>query len=220
MNIFSEYLDTPHCLPSDQKWALAHNLTLKTIAAVIWSNSLITFRTVNERVPSNPCVGWGSIWAWGVQPHLRAEEIEHSRCSMTTLYQLPSMQSRRAKYFVMFEEHVAHGTLLHLHWGWVPLWWEDFWREQSHLEIRMCHLPILVSPIRFSLTNLFSRIFAASNYERATNCLYIQKDGSSSASLYCSSVCALYFLLPGRLETTKKNAYRSTKFHKSPHRYQ
>lgn len=144
----------------------------------------------------------------------------YSGVKVTTLDQLPSIPAPRVKYFVMFEVHVACGIFIGLQWGWVPLWQGDSCREQSPLQIKMCHLSILVAPIRFSLTNKFSRIFTASHYEHATNCLYIQKEGSTSADFYSSSVCPSYFLLPGKLETTQKNTYASTKFPKPQHRYQ
>lgn len=141
------------------------------------------------------------------------------RVEVTALDQLPPLQAPRDKYFVMFDVHIACGIPVCLQWGWVPLWQGDSCREESHLQIRMCHLSILVAPIRFSLTNTSSRIFTASHYERTTNCLCIQKESSSSAGLYSSSVCASYFLLPGKLETTQKNAHASTKFPKPQHRY-
>lgn len=93
-------------------------------------------------------------------------------------------------------------------------------RKQSHLQGEVCHLSVLVAPTRLSLTNTFSRILTGSHYERATTCLYIQKKGGSSASLYSSSVYASHFLLPKKLETTQKNAYASTKFPKPQHKYQ
>lgn len=92
----------------------------------------------------------------------------YSGVKVTTLDQLPSILAPTVKYFVMFDMHVACGVFICLQWGWVPLWQGDSGREQSHLQIKMCHLSILVAPIRFSLTNKFSRIFTTSHYEHAT----------------------------------------------------
>lgn len=81
MNAFSEYLDTAHCLPSCQKWALAHDETLRKdyFCGLKWQHR--HFSHPNEQTPGIPWTGWDTIWKQAVQTLSREEVSKYPSSS-------------------------------------------------------------------------------------------------------------------------------------------